>query len=509
MKKQSLVKGSLILASAGIISKLLGFFFRWPLIMLIGDEGIAYYQLVYPLYMFFAAMAAGVPIAVSKIISEKNAIGDIRGSFEVVKESAYMMAMLGIGTSLILLCLGKPIINFLKWDMKSYYALIGISFAPMMVSFMTIFRGFFQGLQNMTPSGISQIFEQIGRVVIGVGLAVVLLPKGIEVSAGGAAFGAAGGAFIALIYLLAKYIKVKKAYGVKKIKTNTDVLTQILKVAIPISIGATVGTVMSLIDSILVPQQLLKSQVANSVALYGQLTGKAAVLINLPLTLSVAICTSLIPIIAEMYMLKRKKEMEDKINIALKLSTVIAFPCTLGLYFLAEPIMKLVFFQRYEGIEILKYLALSIPFIIITQTTTAILQATNYYYRPVVNLMAGCIVKVILTWILVPIPKINIYGAVIASISAYLVVAILNTISLKKKINIKIDLDSSFIRPLCASITMIIGVLISYNFMITKTNTISISCLFSVFMGIIIYIIAILVFKIFELNDIKKRIARK
>ena len=509
MKKQSLVKGSLILATAGIISKFLGFFFRWPLIMLIGDEGIAYYQLVYPLYMFFAAMAAGVPIAVSKIISEKNAVGDIKGSFEVVKESAYMMVILGIGTSIILFVLAKPIINFLKWDIKSYYALVGISFAPMMVSFMTIFRGFFQGLQNMTPSAISQIFEQIGRVLIGVGLAIMLLPKGIEVSAGGAAFGAAGGALIALIYLLIKYINIKKAYGIKKVKTNTNVLTQILKVAIPISIGATVGTIMSLIDSILVPQQLLKSGVVNSVALYGQLTGKAAVLVNLPLTLSVAICTSLIPIIAEMYMLKRKQEMEKKINIALKLSSIIALPCTLGLYFLAEPIMKLVFFQKYEGIEILKYLALSIPFIVVTQTTTAILQATNYYYRPIVNLFIGCLVKVMLTWILVAIPKINIYGAVIASISAYLVVAILNIISLKKKIKFNIDISDSFIRPLCASITMIIGVLLAYNFMIIKTNTISISCLFSVFMGIIIYIIAILLFKVFELKDIRRKIARK
>ena len=196
MKKQSLIKGSIVLGLAGILAKVLGFFFRWPLIMLIGDEGIGYYQLSYPLYMFFVAMASGVPVAVSKMISEKNAMGDIKGSYEVVKESAYLMITLGIGTSLILFFFAKPIINFLKWDMKSYYGLIGISFAPMMVSFVSIFRGFFQGLQNMTPSGTSQILEQIGRVIIGVGLAYILLPKGIEYSAGGAAFGAAGGALV-------------------------------------------------------------------------------------------------------------------------------------------------------------------------------------------------------------------------------------------------------------------------------------------------------------------------
>ena len=509
MKKQSLIKGSLILGLAGMVAKVLGFFFRWPLIMLIGDEGIGYYQLSYPLYMFFVAMASGVPVAVSKMISEKNAMRDIEGSYEVVKESAYLMMTLGIGTSLILFFFAKPIINFLKWDMKSYYALIGISFAPMMVSFVSIFRGFFQGLQNMTPSGTSQIVEQIGRVIIGVGLAYILLPKGIEYSAGGAAFGAAGGAFIACIYLWVKYLRVRNEMGIKKVKTNTEVLNQILKIAIPISLGATVGTIMNLIDSILVPQKLIESGVVNATALYGQLTGKAAVLVNIPLTLSMAICTSLIPIISEHYILNRKEEMQSKINIAMKLSAVIALPCTLGMFCLAGPIMKLVFFDKYEGIEILRYLSISIPFLIVTQTTTSILQATNHYIRPVINLVIGCVVKIILTAVLVPIPSINVFGAVIASISAYVVVTILNLIALKIKTKCKVSIYESFVKPAYAAISMIIVVLFSYNFIMERLDSNSISCLLSIFMGIIIYMIAILIFKVFEVDEIKNRLARK
>ena len=509
MKKQSLIKGSLILGLAGMVAKVLGFFFRWPLIMLIGDEGIGYYQLSYPLYMFFVAMASGVPVAVSKMISERNAMGDIEGSYEVVKESSYLMITLGIGTSLVLFFFAKPIINFLKWDMKSYYALIGISFAPMMFSFVSIFRGFFQGLQNMTPSGTSQILEQIGRVIIGVGLAYILLPKGIEYSAGGAAFGAAGGAFIACIYLLFKYLRVRRQMGIKKVKTNTEVLNQILKIAIPISLGATVGTIMSLIDSILVPQKLIESGVVNATALYGQLTGKAAVLVNIPLTLSMAICTSLIPVISEYYILKRKEEMQSKINIAMKLSAVIALPCTLGMFCLAGPIMKLVFFDKNEGIEMLRYLSISIPFIIVTQTTTSILQATNHYIRPVINLVIGCIVKIILTAVLVPIGSINVFGAVIASISAYVVVTILNLIALKTKTRCKVSIYDSFVKPGYASISMIVVVLFSYNFIMERLESNSISCLLSIFMGIIIYMISILIFKVFEVDEIKNRLARK
>ena len=440
MKKQSLIKGSIILGLAGIIAKFLGFFFRWPLIMLIGDTGIGYYQLSYPLYMFFVAMASGVPIAISKMISEKNAVGDIEGSYEVVKESVYLMAILGIGTSLLLFFFAKPIISFLKWNPKSYYSLIAISFAPMMISFVNVFRGFFQGMQNMTHTGVSQILEQMGRVIVGVGMAIILLPKGIEYSAGGASLGAAGGGVLALAYLYIKYSEIKKENGIKKIKSNPEILNKILQIAIPISIGTTVGTIMSLIDSILVPQKLLLSGIseANATILYGQLTGKASVLVNI------------------------KKSMESKINMSMKLSAVIAFPSALGLFFLAEPIMKLIFFKNYQGIEILRYLSLSIPFIIITQTSTSVLQASNHYIRPVINLFAGCLVKVLLTWYLVPIPKINIYGAVIASIGAYITVAVLNMISLKGKLKISIDYYNCFFKPLAAALAMSAGVVMTY-----------------------------------------------
>ena len=359
MKKQSLIKASLVLGVAGILARFLGLFFRWPLIMLIGDEGVGYYQMSYPLYMFFVAMASGVPVAISKMISERKAKGDIEGIFVTLKESTILMMLLGCGTTFILFVFAKPIINFVQWDIKSYYSLLGISFAPFVISIMTIYRGFFQGLQNMTPSGVSQILEQIGRVIIGVGLAILLLPKGIEFAAGGAAFGAAAGGVIGASYLYEKYKKVKREMWDKKVKSNPEVLTTILKIALPISLGATVGTIMSLIDSILVPQKLLQSGLSseNATILYAQLTGKANVITNIPLTLSMALGTALIPIIAENYIMRRKRELETKVQLSMKLSMLIAMPCTLGLFFLAEPIMKIIFPGRYDGVLILKYLS--------------------------------------------------------------------------------------------------------------------------------------------------------
>ena len=163
----------------------------------------------------------------------------------------------------------------------------------------------------MTYTAVSQIIEQIGRVVFGVGLAFLLLPMGIEYAAGGAAFGAAAGGIAGFLYLSIKYLLAKKQLKVKKVKKDDTILTELLHIAIPVSLGAAVGTIMNLLDSIIVPQQLLRSGYTfkEAAILYGQLTGKAMVLINVPLTMSSALCASLVPIIAESHVLNKKQRL--------------------------------------------------------------------------------------------------------------------------------------------------------------------------------------------------------
>ena len=511
MKKQSLVKGSIILGVAGIFARFLGIFFRWPLIMLIGDEGVGYYQMSYPLYMFFVAIASGIPIAVSKIVSEKNAMGNIEESFKVMKASLIVMLILGTGMSLLLGGFAKPLIKILKWDDKAYYSLIGICLAPILISIMTAFRGFFQGLQNMSPSAVSQIIEQIGRVVCGVGLAVLLLPYGIEYSAGGAAFGAAAGGLFGGMYLLFKYIKVKRQYGIGKVKSTSKIMEEVLRVAIPISFGAAVGTIMSLIDSILVPQKLLEAgfDTKEATILYAQLTGKASVLINIPLTLSIALGVSLIPIIAEKYVLKDMMEVERKIDTAIKMSLVIALPSFLGLFFMAEPVMSLIFPGRYDGFEILKYLSISIPFIILAQTTTSILQGTGSYFLPVINLLIGCVVKVVLTLTFVPIHFLNVYGAVIATIGAYVISSVLNVASMHVRLRVSVNYKDALIKPAIAALVMINIVIIAYLKIFQLLESNGIACLISIFMGIIIYVLLIVIFGVFKYDYIKNKIIKK
>lgn len=511
MKKQSLVKATFILGFAGMFAKFLGLFFRWPLQMIMGDEGVGYYQMSYPLYLCFISVASGIPVAVSKLVSEYNAVGNNKKVVQVLKEAMELMFVLGVGFTAICLIFSKQMVYLFRWDEKSYYAFICMLIAPIFIAIMSPLRGFFQGLQNMTPTAISQVLEQIGRVVVGVGLAVVLLPKGLEYAAGGAALGAAAGGMAGGAYLIAKYRKARREFYIGKVENDSSVMQGVIHTAIPISVGAAVGSIMALIDSMLVPRKLLEAGFTSRQAtiMYGQLSAKASILVNVPLTLSMALCASLVPIIAESYSLKKSNELKSKIDMSLKISMVIGLPSFMGLYMLAQPILNLIFPGQSQGCKILQYLAISIPFIIISQTSTSILQGVGTVYKPVINLAVGCAVKVIVTYMLVSIPEINIYGAVLGSILGYVSAAILNVICVKKTLKIHMNFYDILVKPAIASIIMIIPVVFIYINVYNYTVSSRLACLIAVFAGVAIYGAAIFVLGIFKYRYVKERLIRR
>lgn len=509
MKKQSLIKGTIILGMAGIFARFLGLFFRIPIQALIGDQGMGYYQMSYPLYMTFVAVASGVPIAMSKFIAEMNAKNDEEGALQVLRQTLLFMITLASAVTVLMLMFARPIISILRWDPKSYYSFMVIATAPIFVSIMCTFRGYFQGLQNVRPTAISQIVEQIGRVSAGVLFAYLLYPKGIEYAAAGAALGTLVGGAMGSIYLYLTYIKFKKRL-MRRVSKRRHILADLGKAALPISMGAAVGTIMSLIDSVLVPQQLLKAGFSQlqSAVLYGQLTGKVFTLMNVPLALSVALCASLVPIIAEAFYLGKRRELVKRVDMAVKLSNLISLPSSLGMFFMAYPIMHLVFMKDAAGYEILKYISISIPFIILTQTSTAILQSIGNYMKPVYNLGIGCIVKVIVTYVLVSMSSVNIYGAVIGSVLGYVTSCILNMNELKKNLNIKVNIVGAFVKPAIASIIMIIAVVFSNASVYNYTMSVGLSCIISIIIGIIVYLLFIFLLGIFEYEEIKKKFYR-
>lgn len=507
MKKQTFIQGGLILAIVGIVSKFLGLFFRWPLVMMMGDEGVGYYQMVFPLYSFFIAIAGGIPIAMSKLISENNDLGKEGDNFKLIKIATILLFSLAIGTTFVLSFFAKDIIRIFQWKSEVYYSLLAIAIAPIFVAIINPIRGFFQGYQNMTETAVSQFLEQVGRVVFGVGLAYLLLPKGIEFAAGGASFGATLGGVFAALYLAVRYFKLKPKMKFKSQTKSSKILKKLILATIPIALGSAIVSLMGLIDSVLVPKGLLDAGFTSSEAniLFSQLTGKATVLVHIPLTFAVAIGSALVPTISSSQTSKKFAELGKNVSMAMKFVFVISLPCMMGMFFMAEPIMATIFPGKAAGYDILKYLSICIPFLVLTQITTSILQGIGKMHIPIINMAIGSLVKVILTIILVPIPVLNVQGAVLANIIAYLVIASLNFICMKYNIKYKSSVWKTLCKPLLASLTMIFITLATFLTIVDMISSQSISCILSIFVGIIVYVVMVLVLKIFDYKFIKDK----
>lgn len=506
MQKKSLIKGTLILAVSGIFAKFLGFFFRIPLIYMIGEEGIGLYQLTYPLYTFLLALASGIPTAISKLISERMAVNRIREAVRVFKVALITMAVFGGLSSLFIILFSNNIIEILEWNSAVSYSLIGIALAPFFTSVLSAYRGYFQGFQDMTPPAVSQVLEQITRVIVGVGLAYLLLSRGIHVAAGGASFGAVAGAIAGLLFLIYFFSKNRVIYPKNQESASSrSIFTQIIKIAIPISIGHAIGSVMALIDSMLVPG-LLRSAGYNyqmATILYGQLTGKAFVLINVPLTLSVALAQCIVPAISEAHALKNFNRVRRNIIAAFKLAMILALPCCAGLYTLARPILSLVFQGMSDGWQLMQILSVAALFIIIAQTSTGILNGIGKTVLPVVAMVVGCVVKIIISLIFIPIPGINIAAAAYGTLFSYGVVALIDFVMVIKYLRVKINIMEVVIFPALCTVVMIFSVVIIYLNMYNLTSKNSIAVLTSIILGAIVYFIMLLITKTMSISDIR------
>ncbi|KRQ86684.1 Stage V sporulation protein B [Caloramator mitchellensis] len=505
MSRRSLIKGALILSITGIIAKFLGFFFRIPLIYLIGEEGIGIYQITYPLYSFLLALASGLPIAISKLISERLALKRNKEAVEIFKIAFYIMLIFGLTSSITLIIFAEFFIEVFNWSKGVYYSILAIAFAPFFTSLLSVYRGYFQGIQNMFPSGASQIIEQIARVLFGVGLAYLLLPLGIEIAAAGAAFGAVSGAMLGLLFILFFYRKNAIYYNKNEdSQSKAKLLYEIIKVGIPVSIAHGLGTIMALIDSILVVGLLKSSGFDEKMAtiLYGQLTGKAFVLVNVPLTLSMAIAQSTVPAISETFALKNKINLFRNINLSYKLAFSIALPSSFGLYFLARPIINLIFQGMGDGWQLLQILSIASAFIIFSQTSTSILNGIGKTTIPLIALMIGAIVKVVSLYILVP-GKLNISGAAYSTLISYAVISIIDLTFVIKYTKVKFDLVEVVIKPLVCSLGMIYSVMATYLYAANNLGS-NFATILSITIGILVYGFMLILTGTFKISDLRK-----
>lgn len=476
MSKNNFLKGAAILGIAGAIVKIMGAFYRIPLGNIIKTEGMGYYQTAYPLYVLLLTIStAGFPVAIAKLVSEKRALGDHKGAFKVFKVAFLGLLMAGILTSMFVFINAKGIVERLG-NTNAYYSLIALVPALLFVPIMAAFRGYFQGRQTMTPTALSQIAEQFIRVVSGLGLTYYLIDRGMPIAAGGASFGGSAGAIAGAVVMVGIYFHERKEIN-KEMSTNlneeeesvTKIIKDLLVIAIPITIGAAIVPIMNTIDTMLVLKRLQSVGFSKMEAneLYGQLTGFAQTLINLPQVFSMALAISLVPAVSEANARRDYREIKNITSSGIRITLLIGLPCAFGLFVLAEPIIGLLYFRNpMETIisigKILSILSFGVVFLTLVQSLTAVLQGLGKPIVPVVNLFIGAVIKVILTYILTGIRSINIKGAAISTVVAYFIASILDLISVRKYTRLKFHIKEMLIKPLTSSIGMAIVAKVVY-----------------------------------------------
>jgi stage V sporulation protein B len=505
IRKQSFIKGAAILAVAGLITKILGAIYKLPLNYIIGSEAIGYYQASYDWYVWALTISTyALPIAISKLVSEKIELGRRDEAHKIFKVALSLAAALGLAVSLFLFLFSNSLVGLFK-NPGSYYAVAAIAPAIFLVSISASVRGYFQGMQNMVPSAVSQVTEQFGRVLFGYILAIMLLPRGPELSAGGAAFGTSVGAFLSVILLVFMYRRYRPAIMSsisnlprRKAESITSIVKRILVFAIPITIGGSIMPVMGLIDSLIVFDRLQAAgyQYTTAVQMYGQLKALALSFINLPQIITISLGASLVPAIAESLARRDMDSARRKSELGIRLSLLIGLPAAMGLFILADPIMMMVSPREnvVAGIA-LRYLAPAAIFLTLVQTLTGILQGMGKERIPVVNLFIGALVKVVISYTLTSIPYINIRGAALGTVFGYAVPCVLNLMAIIKYQNQKLDYTRTIIKPLIASGIMTVTAYYTYNMVLSLAGSNTLSTMISILLSVLVYGIALLLIK--------------
>ena len=512
---------------AQIIIKILGFVYRIVLTNIEGfsDLGNSYYGSGYSVYAFILAIATmGIPNTISKLVSEKIAIGDKRGAHRIFKTAMLLFTFIGIIFSLGLFLGSEYISTDILNNPGVKYTLMALSPAIIFVAMTSVIRGYFVGQSNMSQYSKAQIIEQAVNSIFSIIFVVMLIGNTPEIMAAGSTLATSLATMTSFVYLCKYYNKNKKELwgdiAVSKrfaIESKKNIVKKLIKYVIPISFGSVIVTLSSLIDTITVVDCLQKFgyslEKANEV--YGILVGKVEILNSLPLAVNIAFAVALVPFVSGMIAKGNKEEAVRKINFSVKISGMIAFPAAVGLSLLAPNIFNLLFPMANSGAELLRIQAFMVIFSVIAQTLYGSLQGLGKLYVPGICLVIGIIIKYMLNIALIPI-----YGEIVAPISSVIYQMFACSIAfvlLYKYLKEKPKFSKLFSSTILATIFMAAVIIVCINILPNIIGSNTVLTLVIIIIAVVSYIFGIFMYKglnkeeIYELPMGEKiyRIAKK
>ncbi|WP_042459099.1 stage V sporulation protein B [Neobacillus dielmonensis] len=434
------LKGTFILLIAGLITRVLGFIYRIVLARSIGEEGVGLYMMAYPTFILVVTIVQlGLPVAISKNIAEAEARGDYGEIKKILVVSLATTVSLAIVLTPALLLLAPSLSTTLFTDQRTVYPLMAIAPAIPIIAVSSVIRGYFQGRQNMRPSAMSQIFEQVIRITLIAVMTKAFLPYGVEYAAAAAMAASVLGELVSLIYLLTTF-KIKKRFRLRAnffqfVQKGKETFGNLMEIALPTMGSRMIGSVSWFFEPIVVAHSLALAGVLSVEATkqYGALTGYAMPLLMLPSFITYSLATSLVPAISEANSRKNSKLIGYRIQQALRFTFLTGGLAVIVLYVLADPLMELMYGSN-KGSYFIRVMAPFFLFYYYQGPLQAVLQALNLARAAMINSLIGAVVKTAVIFLLASQPAFGITGAALAIVVGFVLVTILHFATVLKKI---------------------------------------------------------------------------
>lgn len=509
MSQSTFVKSTIVLTIATLLSKIIGSMFRIPLQNIAGDEVLGIFNLVYPVYMVALYLSvAGIPIAISKLISEANANNEPQKVKKIYSTASILALSFGVLSFSIIFGFSSEIANALGGP-STKIALIVVALTLLVAPYMAVYRGFFQGYGDMQPTAISQVIEQLVRVLLILIVAYILVTMDYsnDIVAGGIMAGSVLGAIASLLYLKIKYrrssIKVttKEKYTVQDFSSWSKT---ILKISIPIAIGSLTMALFNFVDSFTVTYGLRSAGVENSQIsfLYG-IYGRGLTLVQITTVFATSIILPLVPLITKRLAERNTEGTREVIEQTHRMTHLISWPAAIGLFALTLP-LNLALFTNLEGSLMLAIINLSSVFTSLTIIGTGILQGMNAPRTGAFIILGGVLLKVFSNIFFIQLYGLD--GAAYATLLVYFVLFVVNSIFIYRKIRVTIlGIDS--VKFILSSILMgvVVGLPTLWFDVASWTRLWAMGYLaVSIIIGAAIYFALLWMMKAIDRQDLKK-----
>ena len=461
-KKQSFLHGTMLLALSTAIVKIIGAFYSIPLNAIIGEQGFGYYSTAYEIYTLLLMIStAGLPVAMSRMISEASSLGHYRQVRKIYTVARTVFLTLGLAGALLMTVFCKQLAAF--QEQPDAWAAIG-TLGPccFLICLMSTYRGFFQGQSNMKPTSVSQVLEALCKLIVGLSAAVLIgiYLKSTTFVAAGAIFGVTMSCLLSSVYLNRCFRKAYKEMPqtCEEVSSGKDIAKGLLAIAVPITIGSAGLQILTVLETKIYMSQLLEFMTQQDADIQKGIYNFTQKIFNMPCAFITPITVSVIPAITAQLTTGDHKGVKATEESAARVAALISAPCAVGLLVLAEPVTALLGGYQGQRLELatgmMAVLGICILFNAMVLVTNAIMQAHGHVNYPVINMFAGGIVKLVAVFILTGNQKIGILGTPIGSLLCYLCITVLNLFTMRRVLEHPPAIVKNVLRSLLAAALM-------------------------------------------------------